>query len=292
MKLAFIGLGAMGYPMAGHLARAFPTTVWNRNFKKAEDHARKFGSQAASSISQVVEQVDLVFTCLPTTREVLEVLPEIVQSARAGTIWVDCTSGHPDDLLTILGALEGTGIHFLDAPLSGGTAGAINARLTVMIGGEADAFERVKPVLERVATKIVRVGGAGAGYSVKAINNMLLAVNLWATGEGLVSLVSLGVDVSAALEVINASSGRSNASENLIPQRVLTREFPATFKLGLLSKDAGIAGDVTRRSSASTPLFALTETLMRTAKLEVGADEDHTAALKLLERWAGVEIEG
>ncbi len=291
MKLAFIGLGAMGYPMAGHLARAFKTFIWNRNLEKSENHARAFGSQVASSITRAVEQADIVFTCLPTTKEVLEVLPEI-KTARAGTVWIDCTSGHPDDLPAILNALEGTGIHFLDAPLSGGTLGAINARLTVMVGGDVDAFERVLPVLEKVAAKIVRVGDSGAGYAVKAINNMLLAVNLWAAGEGLVTLASNGVNLSAALEVINASSGRSNASENLIPQRVLTRAFPATFKLGLLSKDAGIAGDVVRASSASTPLFALTEMLFKTAKLEVGADEDHTAALKLLERWAGVEIVG
>jgi 3-hydroxyisobutyrate dehydrogenase len=125
---------------------------------------------------------------------------------------------------------------------------------------------------------------------VKAVNNMLLAVNSGRPGEGLEALAALGVDVPAALSVINVSSGRSNASENLVPQRVLTREFPATFKLGLLAKDAGLAMGVTRDAAVPAPLFALTESLVRAASREIGADEDHTAALKLLERWGGHEI--
>lgn len=178
---------------------------------------------------------------------------------------------------------------FLDAPVSGGTNGAQAGTLTVMVGGPAAEVDAVRPHLA-FAGKIVHVGDTGAGFAVKAINNVLLAVNLWAAGEGLAVLGKHGVDIGAALEVINASSGRSNASENLIGQRVLTREFPVTFALGLLAKDAGIALDVVESVKGSAPVLAQTLGLYRAAAQIIGENEDHSAALKLIERMNAQEI--
>jgi 3-hydroxyisobutyrate dehydrogenase len=127
---------------------------------------------------------------------------------------------------------------------------------------------------------------------VKAVNNALLAVHIWTAAEGLAALARAGVDPVAALEVVNASSGRSNASENLVPQRVLTRAFPRTFRLALLDKDVGIAADFLREQRVPAPLLQLTAELFRLARHELGEDADHVEAVKIVERWAGVEIGG
>ena len=289
---AFLGLGAMGYPMAAHLARQARqgggrALVWNRTEARAQEHAAQHGSEAVT-LAQTV-QAEVLFTCLPTSAEVDETIAALTPHLRPGTVWVDCTSGHPDAARRQRETLAALGVQFLDAPVSGGTSGAEAGTLTVMLGGPADEVEAVTPHLA-FAGKIVRVGETGAGFAVKAINNMLLAVNLWAAGEGLAALGRAGVDLGAATSVINASSGRSNASENLIPQRVLTREFPVTFALGLLAKDAGIALDVVQRAGASAPTLAQVAGLMRAAAHVVGPQEDHTAALKLIEQMNRQEI--
>jgi len=286
-KVAFIGLGAMGYPMAGHLAKRFPTLVWNRTFAKALKHQAEFGSEAVPL--ERVAEAQVVFTCLPTTQEVAEVAEALLPHLRPGTYWVDATSGEPEASRRLAERLGEKGVTYLDAPVSGGTVGAEKGTLTVMMGGEAEAVERVKPYLA-YAGKVVHVGPVGAGHAVKAINNALLAVNLWAAGEGLVALVRQGVSAEKALEAINASSGRSNATENLIPQRVLTRAFPKTFALGLLVKDLGIAMGVLEGGKDPSPLLRLTRELYEMAKRELSPEADHVEALKLLERWAGVEI--
>lgn len=289
---AFLGLGAMGFPMATHLARQAAASggralVWNRTEARAQEHAAQFGTQAVSLPE--VAQADVLLTCLPTSAEVDELIAALTPHLRPGTVWVDCTSGHPDAARRQREELARLSVKFLDAPVSGGTGGAEAGTLTVMLGGPADEVEAVSPHLA-FAGKVVRVGDTGAGFAVKAINNMLLAVNLWAAGEGLAALGRGGVDLGAALSVINASSGRSNASENLIPQRVLTREFPATFALGLLAKDAGIALDVVQSARASAPTLAQVAGLIRAAAHVVGPQEDHTAALKLIEQMNAQEI--
>ncbi|WP_135227689.1 NAD(P)-dependent oxidoreductase [Deinococcus fonticola] len=289
---AFIGLGAMGFPMAAHLARQAQqqggaALVWNRTSGKSEAHAAQYGTVAASLPE--IAQADLLFTCLPTSAEVDEVMAQLTPHLKRGLIWVDCTSGHPDAARRQQAQLAERGVSFLDAPVSGGTGGAEAGTLTVMLGGPAGEVEAVRPHLA-FAGKAVHVGDTGAGFAVKAINNVLLAVNLWAAGEGLAALARHDVNVSAALEVINASSGRSNASQNLIPQRVVTREFPCTFALGLLAKDCGIAVDVVNGVGGSTPLLAQTAALFRAAATAIGAGEDHTAALKLIEQMNAQEI--
>ncbi|MPY65797.1 NAD(P)-dependent oxidoreductase [Deinococcus sp. SDU3-2] len=289
---AFLGLGAMGAPMAAHLARHARETggralVWNRTGARADAHAREHGSESVTLPDAA--QADVIFSCLPTSREVDEVLTGLEGGLRPGTVWVDCTSGHPEAARRQSARLSERGVTFLDAPVSGGTAGAQAGTLTVMVGGDAAALEGVRADLA-FAGKVVHVGGVGAGFAVKAVNNALLAVNLWAAGEGLAALARAGVDVAPALEVINASSGRSNASENLIGQRVLTREFPVTFQLGLLAKDAGIAADVVRAAGASAPVLMQAEALFRAAATVVGAGEDHTAALRLVEQMNDKEI--
>ncbi|MBI0444656.1 NAD(P)-dependent oxidoreductase [Deinococcus sp. DB0503] len=290
--LAFLGLGAMGWPMAAQLARhsnetGGRTLVWNRSEAKAEAHAREFGSEAVTLPE--VAAADVIFSCLPTSAEVDEVLEALAGHLRAGTVWVDCTSGQPEAARRQAAALAKRGVAFLDAPVSGGPMGAQAGTLAVMVGGDAAVLERVRGDLA-FAGKVVHVGGTGTGFAVKAINNTLMTVNMWAAGEGLAALVRSGVDPHAALEVINASSGRSYPTETLIPQRVLTREFPVTFQLGLLAKDTGIALDVVQDARASAPVLLQVAALYRAAAHHVGAEADYSAALQLVEQLNGVEL--
>ncbi|MVN88653.1 NAD-binding protein [Deinococcus sp. HMF7620] len=292
IRTAFLGLGAMGFPMAAHLAQQAQAQggqalVWNRTPGRAEAHAEQHGSLAVALTDTA--QADLLLTCLPTSSEVDEVMQTLLPHLRPGTVWVDCTSGHPDAARRQQETLAARGIPFLDAPVSGGTVGAQAGTLTVMVGGDAATLAQVQPALA-FARKVVHVGGTGAGFAVKAVNNALLAVNLWAAGEGLAVLGRAGVQLGAALDVINASSGRSNATENLIGQRVLTREFPATFALGLLAKDAGIASELTQAVGGSAPVLAQVAALLRGAARTVGADADHTAALKAIEAMNDLEL--
>jgi 3-hydroxyisobutyrate dehydrogenase len=289
IKTAFIGLGAMGYPLAGHLAQKYETLVWNRTFTKAEAHAREFGSRAVELPE--VAQAEILFTCLPTSQEVDELAQRLLPYLRPGTLWVDHTSGEPEMAQKTARMLQEKRISYLDACLSGGVSGAIQARATVMAGGSPEDFARARPVLKTYAAKIVHVGPLGSGHAVKAVNNALLAVNLWALSEGMIALVKQGVDAGLALEVINASSGRSNVSEHLFAQRVLTREFPNTFALGLLAKDLGICAKVLETAKTPAPVLRQVREFFEIAKREIGAAEvDHTAVAQLLEKWSGVEI--
>ena len=287
-SVAFIGLGAMGYRMAAHLPKHFDTVyVWNRSFDKAEQHAAKFGTIAAE-LSQAV-QADIIFSCLPTSQDV-ESLIDTVQ-IKSGSIWIDCTSGVPEAAKRIAQKLKAQNIDFLDAPVSGQTIGAENATLTFMVGGDVNAFERASSAMAAVGKLIQHVGDSGAGFAVKAINNMLLAVNLCSVAEGFSTLKAHGVNLNAALDCINASSGKSLVTENIFPQRVLSREFPLTFALPLLAKDTGIALDLVHQAKLPAPVLALTQSLIQAANLSAEPNSDFSAAIKMYENWTKITLE-
>ena len=279
----------MGYPMAGHLSKQFETLIWNRSNAKAESHSIEYGTHNISSFNELIS-VDVLFTCFPTSKEVLEIAPKILEVAKAGLVWVDCTSGDPASARELSAMLAARGMQYLDAPVSGGVKGAINGQLTVMVGGEEATLEHVRKIIESFAAKIVFCGPSGAGMAVKAANQALLGINILALSEVLLGLEKAGVRTSTALDVINASSGRSNVSMNLFPERVVGRGFPATFALGLMAKDVRIASQALREARVPSPLTSLTENLLEIALRELGPDVDHVAAAQLLERWAGIEL--
>jgi 3-hydroxyisobutyrate dehydrogenase len=293
-SVAFLGLGAIGTPMARHLAApGFMLAVWNRTASKAAAFAAEHKARHASTPADAARGAAVVVTCLPTSREVEALLdgPDglLAEMAR-GSILVDCTSGDPATSRRIAARLSERGIGFLDAPVSGGVAGAEAGKLTVMVGGDAAQLERAMSVLEAFGEKIVHCGPAGAGHALKAVNQAMLAVHIWSLGEGMVALARAGVSPAVALDVINASSGRSNTSMNLFPQRVLGRAFPRTFRLALLDKDVGIAAQALRELKVPSPLIQLTAELISTAHHELGEEADHVEAVKVIERSAGAEI--
>ena len=287
-SVAFIGLGAMGYRMASHLPKYFDTVyVWNRNFDKAKQHAIEYGTQAVE-LSQAV-QADVIFSCLPTSADV-EALIETL-NIKSGAIWVDCTSGVPTSAQKLAELLKIQNIDFLDAPVSGQTIGAETATLTVMIGGDTEAFERALPAVQAFGKLIKHVGASGAGFAVKAVNNMLMAVNLCAATEGLSTLKAHGVNLNEALDCINASSGKSNATETILPQRVMNRTFPLSFALPLLAKDTGIAVDLVRQAKLSAPIIGLTQSLIQVANDTAEPNSDFSSVVKMYETWSKITIE-
>jgi 3-hydroxyisobutyrate dehydrogenase len=294
MKVAFLGLGDIGSLMAAHLARdPFELVVWNRTVAKAETFARDHTARVALTPAEAVSGADVVVTCLPSSVEVEAILHGengMLDAFRKGSVLVDCTSGDPPTSRSIAAELGGRGVDFIDAPVSGGTVAAKSGSLTVMWGGEEVVFERVRSVIEAFGKKIVHAGQVGSGDALKAINNALLAVHILSTAEGLAVLVKAGVDPKVALEVINASSGRSNSSENLIPQRVLTRAFPRTFRLALLEKDIGIAAVLADDLGVRTPVISLAAARFHEAREQLGDEADHVEAVKMIEQENGIEI--
>lgn len=293
MKLAFLGLGAIGTPMARHLAGRFDLTVWNRSAGRAASFAASTGAKTAETPSLAARDAAVVITCLPTSKEVeliLEGDSGLLAGLAAGSILLDCTSGDPGASRRIAARLEQRDIGFVDAPVSGGTSGAESGTLTVMCGGSERNFGRVVPVLEAFGKRVMLVGPVGSGHALKAVNNALLASHILSAAEGLAALVKAGVRAEAALEIINASSGRSNASENLIPARVLTGAFPRTFRLALLEKDVAIAADFARSQGVPSAVIQQTAEIFRLARAELGEEVDHVEVVRLIERWSGTEI--
>jgi 3-hydroxyisobutyrate dehydrogenase len=294
MNTAFLGLGAIGRPMAARIAAAgHSLSVWNRTENRAADFAREFSARHAASPADAVRGADIVITCFSTSPDVYSVLDGadgILAGIERGAVLVDCTSGDPATSKKIAARLAEKGAEFIDAPVSGGTSGAEKGTLTVMDGGGADALEKARPVIEAFGQKIVHCGAIGAGDTVKAVNQAFLAIHILSAAEGLATLVKEGVDPTKALEVINASSGRSNSSMNLIPERVLTRAFPRTFRLALLEKDIGIAAGLARDNRVPAPVTQLTADIFRIARGELGEVADHVEIVRMVEQWAGVEI--
>lgn len=294
MQTAFLGLGAIGRPMAARIAAAgMPLAVWNRTTEKAETFAKEHNARYAKTPAGAVRDADVIVTCLSTSPDVYSLLDGtdgILGGVKRGAIVIDCTSGDPGTSKKIAKRLAERGAEYIDAPVSGGVSGAEKGILTVMVGGDAAVLERARAVIATFGQKIVHCGAIGAGDTVKAVNQAFLAIHLLSAAEGLATLTKEGVDPAKALEVINASSGRSNSSMNLIPERVLTRAFPRTFRLALLEKDIAIAAAMARDNRVPAPVTQLTADVFRIARGELGEVADHVEIVKMVEQWAGTQI--
>ena len=269
--------------------------VWNRTGDRAREFAAKHGATAAATPREAVKAAGAVVTCLPSSREVealLEGPDGLLAGLRPGTLFVDCTSGDPASSRRIAGRLAERGIAFADAPVSGGTNGADAGTLTVMVGADTETFVRARPILAAFGRRIDHVGPVGAGDAVKAVNQVLLGLNILAVGEGLAALVKIGVNPHTALDVINASSGRSFVSQVLVPERVLTGLWPKTFRLALLSKDVDIGVDLLAETGVQAPIAGLAGRVLGAARDELGETADYLDPIRRTERQAGVEIRG
>jgi 3-hydroxyisobutyrate dehydrogenase len=277
----------MGWHMASHLPKlGHEVWVWNRTQSKADHHSVTFQTQSVD-IEKAV-QADFIFSCLPTSADVEQLIT--AHPPKPGSIWIDCTSGVPQSAQILSQRLKKMGVEYLDAPVSGQTIGAEKGTLSVMIGGDAYAFEKAKPIIAAFSGLIEYVGESGSGFAVKAINNTLMATHLWALAEGLTVLKSKGVDLMAALNCINHSSGKSSISENIMGQRVLNRSFDKTFALDLLQKDIGIAVDLIQEESLKLPSMHLIQEQFALIEKESARQLDFSAAVQGLEKINQIEL--
>jgi 3-hydroxyisobutyrate dehydrogenase len=295
LNVAFLGLGAIGRPMAARVAARYPLTVWNRTAERAREFGKTTECRVAGTAGEAVRGAEVVLSCLSTSRDVEEVLFGSAAAATwlgSGTLFLDCTSGDPGTSRRIERRLADRGVAFADCPVSGGTNGAAAGTLTVMVGASPEVFARARPLLECFGSLIVLVGPVGSGDIIKAINQVLLAGNILALGEALTAMVKAGVPAKSGLEILNASSGRSFVSESLIPTRVLTGTWPNTFRLALLDKDVGIALDLIHQLGLEAPLLTTVAAGTAEARRQLGEAADYLEPIKLNERRAGVEVRG
>jgi 3-hydroxyisobutyrate dehydrogenase len=288
MNIGFIGLGAMGFPMARHLAKEHHVVVWNRTREKAERHVREHGSTLADDLADTA-RCDVVITMLPTSREVDEIVDRLLPHLRDGTLWIDATSGDPNVSRETAERLAAKRVAFVDAPVTGATVGAENATLTIMIGGSDADFERARDVLRLCGKTIIHAGSTGAGHAIKVLTNSIMGATVWMTSECLLLAKRYGIDLKTAFAVTNAGSGRSNASENLLPMRLLDGKWPLVFKLAHHDKDIRIAASIAHQQHASTPMLALTQQLFTAALNELGENADYIEVAKVIARWNATE---
>jgi len=286
MHIAFIGLGAMGYPMARHLAKEHQVTVWNRTREKAERHAREHGTRLAADLTECAE-APVIITMLPTSKEVDEIVGRLFDHLRRGTLWIDATSGDPNVSRETARRLAAKGVRFVDAPVTGAVVGAENATLTIMVGAGADDFAEAREVLRLCGKTIIHVGPVGAGHAIKVLTNSIMAATVWITSECLLVARQFGIDIETALAVTNAGSGRSNASENLLPKRLVEHQWPLIFKLAHHDKDIRIAASLAHQQHASTPMLALTQHLFTASLNQLGDQADYIEVAKIVAKMNG-----
>ncbi|MEU1713951.1 MULTISPECIES: 2-hydroxy-3-oxopropionate reductase [Nocardiopsis] len=287
--IAFIGLGVMGAPMATNLVRAgFDVVGYNRSAAKTEPLVRA-GGRAASSVADAVGGADAVITMLPDSPDVESVVlggGGALEHMRRGALLIDMSTIRPDTARAVAEAGEAAGVAVLDAPVSGGEQGAVEAKLSIMVGGEERAFALAKPVLDALGTTVVHVGPAGAGQTVKAANQLIVAGTIELVSEALVFLQAHGVDRDSAVRVLSGGLAGSTVLDRKAAS-MLAREFDPGFRVDLHHKDLGIVTAAAREAGVALPLGALTATLMGSLRAQGHGSLDHSALLLQVERLSG-----
>jgi len=290
VRIAFAGLGAMGWPMAARLVAAgHDVTGVDAQPGRAAQFAAEVGAAAASP-AEAAGGGAVIVTMLPSSREVEAVLGAMRPALVPGTLVLEMTSGQPAVTRRLAEALAADGITLVDAPVSGGVPRARDGTLAIMAGGDGAALDRAEPVLLAMGTTIHRVGGVGAGQAMKALNNLASAGGFLIGIEALLIGQRFGLDPAAMVDVLNASTGMSNSSQKKFKQFVLSRSFDAGFGLDLMVKDLSIALEIGRDGGVPTPFAALCREMWAAAAAMLGPGQDHTALARLSERLAGQEL--
>jgi 2-hydroxy-3-oxopropionate reductase len=286
MNIGFIGLGLMGRPMALHLEKAgHALHLWARR-PASLDPFKAVNAQAHASPAEVARHADIVFTMVADAPDVHEVcLGEngLATGAKPGLIVVDMSTINPNAAREIGAALAAKGIEFVDAPVSGGEVGAINASLTIMVGGKPDVFEKVRPLFEKMGKSITLIGESGAGQVAKACNQILTGVGVAAVAEALNFAAKNGVDGAKVREALLGGFAYSRILENH-GQRMLDRNFKPGFKAWMHQKDLRIVMEEAHRLGLMLPAAAATAQLFNAIVGSGMGEEDSVSALKLLEK--------
>ncbi|MFE3827362.1 2-hydroxy-3-oxopropionate reductase [Streptomyces sp. NPDC059092] len=288
-KIAFIGLGIMGGPMAANLVKAGHTVTGHNRSSSPVDRLIAAGGQGAGSIAEAVRDAEVVITMVPADAQVKDVVlgeDGVLRHAAPGTLLIDMSSITPGTALEVDAAARERGVRTLDAPVSGGEAGAIEAVLSIMVGGEADDFADARPVFDALGTTVVHVGPHGAGQTVKAANQLIVAVHLQALAEAVVFLENAGVDLAAALDVLGGGLAGSTVLDRKRAAMV-SGDFKPGFRIDLHHKDMGIVTDAARAVGAPLPVGALVAQLVASARACGDGGLDHSALLRGVQRLAG-----
>jgi len=260
-RVAFVGLGVMGYPMAGHLAAAYPISVYNRTAGKAAAWCEAYGGASVATPREAAGGADIVFLCVGNDDDVRSVVfgdDGVLAGLARGAALVDHTTASAELARELERAAVDQGCGFLDAPVSGGQAGAENGALTIMVGGDPKTFERVEPVMQTYARAIRLMGPAGAGQLTKMVNQICIAGVLQGLAEGLHFAEQSGLDVAAVVDVISKGAAQSWQMENR-SATMARRDFEFGFAVDWMRKDLQIAIDTGRRLDARLPLTALVD---------------------------------
>jgi 3-hydroxyisobutyrate dehydrogenase-like beta-hydroxyacid dehydrogenase len=291
-SVGFIGVGNMGNPMASNVLKAgFPLTVFDLH-PPAMANLLGAGAKGAASARDVVERNEIVMTCLPASPDVEAAYLEpggLVDRARPGTILIDLSSVLPSTPRAIEPRARARGVHFLEAPVSGGVSGARAATLAVMVGGDPEILERARPVLRALGPNVFRVGPVGAGNTVKAINNMMACVNALAMMEGVAVGVKAGLDPMTIYEVVKASSGASKALERILTA-LIPRKFEPGFKVRLMNKDLETFNTIAKELHVPVSFANVAQRYQQAAMAAGLADQDTSVVMTIIERLAAIDV--
>ncbi|MFV9510015.1 NAD(P)-dependent oxidoreductase [Tepidibacillus sp. LV47] len=292
MKVGFIGLGTMGFPMTKNLLKAgFQVFVFSRSRGPIEK-AVELGAIEAKTAKELAEQVDVVLTALPMPDDIKKVYfggEGILAGAKPGTILIDHSTVGPHLNLQIYENAKEQGVHFLDAPISGGPMGAEAGTLTIMVGGDKEIFDQARPVFEAIGKTILYMGKTGNGSIAKLINNMLVGIHTAALSEAFVLGAKAGIGIEALYEVIKSSTGWSYMIDRCYPL-IKSRDFEQRFMIDLLYKDMGLATDMADQILVPVRLAKVAKDMIGDAKEAGYGHEDVAATIKPLEKKAHVEV--
>lgn len=291
--VGFVGIGVMGTPMAANLARAgYRVVAYDLAPERTRALAQAAQVEVAPDPAAVGRAAAIVITMLPDGAAVRRALCGEADGFRgcvagtlaAGSLVIDMSSSSPLGTRELGPVLAARGIALVDAPVSGGVRRARDASLAIMAGGEAAAIERARPVLACLGKHIFHAGPLGAGHAAKALNNYVSAAGLVAACEAVVAAQRFGIDPNTLVDILNASTGMNNSTQNKLRQFILSGSFDAGFTLGLMAKDLRTALEVARATSTPTPLAAPCIDLWNRAEQALGGQADHTAVYRLIDR--------
>lgn len=292
MDVGFIGLGIMGSGMARNLVRAgFDVTVWNRTAERMKPLVEA-GAHAADSPADVAARSEIIVICVSNTPDVEDVImgeDGVLAGAKSGSLVIDCSTISPHATRDMAEALASHGVHMLDAPVSGGSEGAANGTLTIMIGGEESQVERARPLLEAMGKTITRVGDHGAGQTAKLVNQVLVVSSMQGMAEALLLASAGGLDLEKTLAAVSGGAAGSWTLSNRGPQ-VIARDWRPGFTIDLQMKDLRLVMDAADELGVPLPATAIIFQLMRTLQERGLGNEGNHAIVKALENMAGFEV--
>lgn len=292
--VGFIGLGAMGEPMAKRVAGAgFALTVLDANAERTAAIAKATGSRAAAHGKALAEACEVIITMLPSSavvRAVLDGETGVIAGLKPGTVILEMSSGVPETTRAIAAELAGKGVTLLDCPVSGGVSRAVTGELAIMAGGGDDGFALAEPILKSMGSSVIRTGPVGSAHAMKALNNLVSAGGFLIGIEALLIGSRFGLDPALMVDVLNVSTGMNNSTQKKFKQFVLSREFNAGFGLDLMVKDLGIAMGVAETTGTTAPFASLCREIWQGAQRALGPGLDHTDLARFSELLAGSEL--